>query len=231
MPEEKKEKSVKLKEGEVVIDQSILSKVLEQQAATEKKLADLEAKNAGLEEMFAEDQGVSPTGEKKLRERKTFEPKFRTVKLRKYPIGNPDDGKTGFVIGWTDRGAYEKVDRSGINPVVVNYLDVLFLDPETGDYLKTTGEDGKERTYVQQVQILDLLNTGVPVNCKILEEKREKRKVPTGEELHVKTWDPRHGLLETGEVIDGYVGVTDVEYTLQIPGIEKPLKIDQKYVN
>ena len=225
MPEKEK-KVVEVKDDEVVVSQKTITAILEKQAELEKKVADQEAKSAGLEEMFNEDQGVSPTGEKKLREKKTFEPKFRTVRLRKYPIGNPDDGNLGYVIGWTDRGAYEKVNRDGVNPVVVNYLDILFLDPETMGYKKVDG-----KLYVQQVQILDLLNAGVPVNCKIVGEKREVKKIPTGEEIHVKVWDPRHGQLETGEIIDGYVGVTDIELQLQIPGLEKPLTIDAKYVN
>ena len=221
-----KGKTVKLKPGEKVVSEDLLKQILEKQAKTDIELENMKAKNAGLEELFEAEKGVSPTGEKKLRERKSYEPAFRTVRLRKYPVaGDPENLK--YVIGWTNRGAYEKVDKSGVTPVVVNYIDILFLDEETMEPIRTP--DGK--LMAESVPVKDLINQGVPVNCKILERKMETKKIPTGEEINVTVFDPAHGLVQTGEIIDGYVAVTDITYTLQIPGLMKPLVIDGEYVN
>ncbi len=220
---------VEVKPGQTVVDADVLTNILKKQAEQDIELENMKAKNAGMEELWEAEKGVSPTGEKKLRERKSYEPAFRTVKLRKYPIGG-DVEKLGYVIGWTNRGAYEKVDRSGISPVVINYLDIVFLDELTME-AKRTLVDGKDVVLAEAVPIKDLLNQGIPVNCKIIERRMNTRKVPTGEEINVTMWDPAHGLMQTGEVIDGYVAVTDLEYVIQIPGLIKQLTIDGKYVN
>lgn len=218
--------TVTLKKGEVVVSQETLSAILKRQSEQDIEIENMKAKSAGLEELFGQEKGAETTGEKKLRERKNYEPAFRTVRLRKYPIGGDVENQK-FVIGWTNRGAYEKVDRSGVSPVIVNYIDILFLDEETMEPMRT--KDGK--LLAESVPVKDLLNQGAPVNCKILERKMESKKIPTGEEINVTVWDPAHGLMQTGEIIDGYVGVTDVTYKLQVPGLVNPLVIDGKYVN
>lgn len=231
-PEEKK---VVLKEGQVIVDQAMLAKVLEGQADQEKKMADLEAKNAGLEALFEANQGADTNGEKKLRERKNFTPAFRTVTLKKYPIKG-DVEKLGYVIGWTNRGAYQKVDRSGIAPQIIDYIDIVFLGQE---------RDAAGKLEAESVPLLSLINAQ-EVNCKVLEMKDYagqpfrlsypptgfgEKKMPTGEAIRITSWDPQHGLVETGEEIDGWVGFTDLTLVIQIPGVQDPLEIDQKYVN
>lgn len=220
MADDEKNK-VELQPGQVVVDQKTLQAVLEKTAELEKQVADQAAKNAGLEELFASSQPADTTGERKLRERKSFEPAFRTVRVRKYPMGG-DFENQGYVIGWTSRGSYQKVDRSGISPVLVDYIDIVFLDHEKNAEGKLTAES---------VPLLDLLNKGVQVHCKVLELKKNEHKDPTGEEINVTVWDPQHGLLQTGDIIDGYVGMTDLTYTIQIPGRKDPVTIDGQFVN
>ena len=207
------------KEKNVEIPAALLTSMQEQMAEMERKLVDNDAKMAGLEEIAL--KSASANGEPKLREKKTFEPKFRTVRLKKYPIAG-DDTNLGYVIGWTNKGAFQEVDRTGPVPQVVDMIEIIFLGHE-----RTT--DGKLRA--EKIKLLDLLNKGLPVHCKILSEKKEKREVPTGEEIHCTTFDPQHGLIDSGDVIDGYVAYTDITLTLQIPGVEKPLEIDSLYVN
>ncbi len=211
---------VVLQPGEVVVDQKTLAAVLAKQTETEKKMADMEARNAGLEAMVAEVQGADTTGGKKLRERKNFEPAFRTVGIKKYPIAG-DVENLGYVIGWTNRGAYQKVDKTGVAPVVIDYIDIFFLGHERN-------EEGKLQA--ESVTLLSLINA-VEVNCKILDTKKVDRKEPTGEEIRVTTFDAKHGLMETGDTIDGWVGFTDITFTLQVPGLTEPVEIDQKFVN
>lgn len=216
-------KTVELKPGEVVVDQNTLTKVLEAQAEAERQRVDDMAKIEGLKAMLEEGKGADAQGtDGKLRERKNFEPAFRTVRLRQYPMGG-DPEKLGYVIGWTNRGAYQKVDRvSGPVPVMVDYVDIVFLDQERD-------KDGK--LVAEAVPLLDLLNKGVQKHCKIIKVDKDYRKEATGEEITITTWDPQHGLVSTGETIDGYVGFTDIKYTVQIPGRAEPVEIDGKYVN
>lgn len=241
-PEDNKEAKVgdvvELKAGEIVVDQKTLATVLEKQAEMEKILAEKDSRMAGLEEMFAADRGPDTVGAEKgkLRERKDHEPQFRTVRLRKYPMAG-DVTNQGWVIGWTDRGAYHKVDKSGVSAQLVDWIDIIFLDHEKG-------EDGK--LVAESVPLLDLLNKGEQVHCRILDIKDYKgqsfkpsypstfqaeKKVGTGEEIRIKTFDQRHGLMESDETIDGYVGFTDLRYVVQIPGRAEPFEIDGKYVN
>ena len=190
---------------------SQLKSILEKMAAQDAKIADLEAKGAGLEEMFSAKDPVA--GEPKLREGKNFEPKFRTVRIRKYPIG--DTEKEGYVVGWTAKGAYQLVDRSGVTPVTSDYLDIFFLG----------------QAEPQKVKLLDLLNKGVQIHCKIIETVKKHYKKGTGEEINVTVFDPAHGLIQTGDVIDGFVVDTDVIHTIQIPGVEGTTIINAKFVN
>jgi hypothetical protein len=214
---------VKEKEGGddekmVQVPEASLTKLQEQMAEMERKDAEKDAKLAGLEELLA--KGATPEGAPALREKKNFEPKFRTVRIRKYPIaGGPD---LGYVIGWTSRGAYQMIDKSGISPQVIDYIDIIFLGQE-----KT--KDGKIKA--EQVKLLDLLNKGSQVHCKVIDMKHEKKKIPTGEEIDVTVFDPQHGLIATGDKIDGFIVQSEIEYTIQIPGIEKPVVIDSAFLN
>lgn len=234
--QKKEPEIVQLKDGEVVVDQSTLQSLLEGQAKTEKALEDMRAKNAGLEELFA--KGASTTGDEKgpkLRERKNFEPAFRTVTLKKFPIKG-DFENQGIVIGWTNRGAYQKVNREGVTPVVVDYIDVIFLGHERST-------DGVLQA--ESVPLLSLLGAS-EVTCKVLEMKdyegkpfrlsypptgQGEQKMPTGETLQVSSWDPKHGLTQTGEEIDGWVGYTNLTYIIQIPGVADPVEVDGKFLN
>ena len=230
---------VVLKEGQVIVDSATLAKVLEGQAALEAQLANETAKREGLEAMFAEQNPDDASGEKKLRQRKNFEPAFRTVAIKKLQKSDdPED--VGYVIGWTNRGAYQKVDKTGVAPMIVDYIDVIIL----GDERVTEGEKaGTLKAY--SVPLLSLINSQ-EVNCKVLETKdytgkpfrlsypptgQGEKIVATGEEIAVTTFDPKHGLVQTGDMIDGYVGFTDLTFVIQIPGVPEPLEIDAKYVN
>lgn len=202
----------------IEVDESVLIAMQKQMADTERKMADIEAKNAGLEELFA--KGANPEGEGKLREKKSFEPKFRTVRLRKYPVaGGPE---TDFVVGWTNKGAYQEIDRSGITPQIVDYIDVIFLGQQ-----KT--KDGKIKA--EKIRLLDLFNKGEQIHCKIIEMKRRDVKVPTGEEIDVTVFDPAHGIVSTGDKIDGYITQSEIQYTVKIPGVDANVEIDGEFVN
>lgn len=205
------------KENKVEVPEKVLIKIQETLAEQELKMAELENKNAGLEEMLAK---AGTVGEQKLREKKTFAPKFRTVRMRKYPIAG-DIENMGFIVGWTNRGAYEEVDRSGVVPTIVNFIDVIFLGKEK--------KDGKIQA--EKIKLLDFLNKGVQVHCKIMETKREEKSVPTGEEINVSVFDPQHGLISTGEIIDGYTSYSDIQYKIQIPGISAYVWVDALYAN
>ena len=102
------------------------TKFQEQMAELERKTADLEAKNVGLEEMVSKG-GVADDGA--LKKKKSYEPKFRTVRIRKYPIAG-DHENLGYVIGWTNRGAYQEVDRTGTAPMMVDFIDVIYYGKE-----------------------------------------------------------------------------------------------------
>lgn len=204
---------------EVKIPAKVLAQIQEQMAEQDRKIAEMEAKNAGLEEMFS--KGATAEGEPKLREKKSFEPKFRTVRLRKYPIAE-DVNNLGYVIGWTNRGAYQLVDRTGIAPQVVDYIDVFFLGQERNE---------KGVLAPERIKLIDLFNKGIQVHCKILETKRVENKIPTGEEIDVTVFDPNHGMVSTGDKIDGYVTMSDIKYVVQIPGVEGNVTIDSTFCN
>lgn len=205
--------------GDVVqISRADLAKILEGQAQSEKDKADMEARMAGLEAMV--EASKSPDALGMVREKKSFEPKFRTVRLRKFPIAG-DVNNLGIVVGWTDRGAYQEVDRSGVSPQTVDMLDVVFLGHERNEAGQLQAE---------QIRLLDFLNAPTIV-CKVLDMHKEARVEPTGEEIHVTTWDPQHGLVDTGETIDGYVAYSDITYKLAVPGFPDAVEIDGTFVN
>lgn len=208
-------------EGEMVsVPSKVLGAIQEQLAKMESDLETERGARAALEAVVAESQGNDTTGEKKLRETKDYEPKFRTVRLRKFPIaGDPDN--LGIVVGWTQRGSYQQKDTSGLTPANVDYIEVFFLGQE-----KTA--DGKLKA--EKVRTLDLLNAP-QIICKILETDRKEIKVPTNEEIDVSVFDPKHGMMATGEKVDGYFAQSEIKYTLQIPGHEEPVKIDALYCN
>lgn len=238
--EEKDQKTVILGEGQVVVSEATLKKVLEQSAKAEIDRENDRATIAGLQAQMEASMG----DDKKPKERKQFTPAFRTVGIKKMPIGG-DHEKQGYVIGWTNRGAYQKVDKTGISAQIVDYIDVLFLGHErTADGSKLQAES---------VPLLTLL--GAPeVVCKVLEVKdhegkpykiryqpmidpdvgldREgENKKFTGEMINITTWDPKHGLVETGEKIEGWVATTDLTFVIQIPTVDEPVEIDAKFVN
>lgn len=214
----KEPKGKKEDEG-VVVPMKLLQEMQAQIAAQDVKIAEQEAKNAGLEQLFSESQ---VKGEAKLREKKTFEPKFRTVRLRKYP---KNGGESEYVIGYTDRGAYEIIDRSGISPEKVNMIEIFFYGEERS-------KDGKLKA--EQVKLLDLMNAPQVV-CKVLGDPIIKNHgtnvvVPTGEEIDTTVWDPQHGLVSTGDKIDGFVTYSDIKLEVQTPD-GKVIKIDQRFAN
>lgn len=220
-PEEiKKKKDGDEDEETVNVPISVLTKIQDQIAGLEKSVEETNAKNAGLEEALGAMTGASTEGEQKLRSKKTYEPKFRLVRVRKFPIAGGDE--MGFVVGWTNKGAYQEVDRTGISPVAVDMIDIIFLGHE-----KT--EAGKIKA--EKVRLLDLMNKGEQVYCKILEMKKEPRDVPTGEEIMVNTYDPKHGLVPTGETMDGYVTYSDIQCKVQLPDGKGDVWIDAKYLN
>lgn len=203
----------------IEVEESMLVKLQEQMAEQERKMVDMEAKNAGLEELVA--RSASTNGDLKLKEKKNFEPKFRTVKIRKYPIAG-DENNLGYVVGWTSKGAYQEVDRSGITPQIVDCIDVIFLGQE-----KT--KEGKIKA--EKIRLLDFMNKGQQVHCKILETQKEDVKVPTGEEIDVSVFDPAHGLVQTGDKVDGYYAYSEIKYKVQIPGVAEPVLIDSLFAN
>lgn len=214
---EKDDKDKKPKTVEVPED--ILVKMQESMAEMERKLADSDAKIEGIKELSA--ASAEAPNEPKLREKKSFEPKFRTVRLRKYPIAG-DINNMGYIVGWTNRGAYQVVDRSGITPEKVDMIDVIFYGQEKN-------ENGKIKA--EAIKLLDLYNNGLQIHCKILEQKREDVKVPTGEEIDVTIFDPAHGLVATGDKIDGWVCASEIKMKLQVPGIQDPVWIDSCFCN
>ena len=156
-----------------------------------------------------------------MKKKTNFEPKFRTVRLRTYPIAGNYDNQ-GVVIGWSNRGAYQDVDGSGIPGQKTDYLEVMFLDHEKN-------KDGK--LLFEKVKLLDLFNNGVQKHYKIISKETSVREEATGEQITVSMYDPKHGLVNTGEVVDGYVAYSDVTYTIEIPGRKEPLVIDGMFVN
>lgn len=194
----------KKEEEKVEVALSTLTAMQEQMAAMEKTIEDEKAKTAGLVEIMSK---ADTTDEPKLREKRSREPKFHTVRLRKYPKAGGDE--LHYVAGWTNKGAYQEVDRSGVAPQIVDFIDIIYLGDE-----KTA--DGKLKA--EKVRLLDFLNKGQQVHCKVLDEKRETIKVPTGEEISIVVFDEQHGLTSTGDVIDGYVMQSEVQFKVQVPG-------------
>ena len=217
MAEEIKEE---LKEEKTIkVSAKTILEMQEKMAEQDRKIADMEAKGAGIEEILAKSAEAGDTP--KLREKKSFEPKFRTVRLRKYPIaGDPEN--LGYIIGWTNRGAYQTVDRSGVSPQIVDMIDVVFLGQE---------KNAEGKIKAEAIRLLDLYNKGHQVHCKILETKREEIKTPTGEEIDVTVFDPAHGLMATGDKIDGWVAQSEIKYKLQVPGVEDAVWIDANFCN
>ena len=219
MDDNKNKKPEGDEEEKVPVPMSQLVKLQEDLASMERAREEDRAKIAGLEEMFA--KGAGTDAEPKLREKKNFEPKFRTVRIRKYPIAG-DFNNQGYIVGWTNRGAYQEVDRNGVTAQVVDFIDVIFLGQE-----KTP--EGKIKA--EKIRLLDLYNKGTQVFCKIVKVEEKKHDTPTGETIMVNTFDPKHGLVATGEEIDGYVSHSDLKYTIQIPGVDVETVIDSVYVN
>jgi hypothetical protein len=195
-------------------------KLQETLAALEKKSVDQEAETAGLRQLMEDGKGAEVSGDGKLREKKSYEPKFRTVRIRKYPMAGKFDD-LGYVVGWTNRGAFQEVDKSGVTPQYVDMIEVFFLGHE---------KNAEGKLQAEKIRLLDLLNKGEQVHCKIVNLKRDDKKVPTGEEINVTTWDPQHGLVATGDIIDGWVGFSDLTYTIEIPG-KGQVEIDALYCN
>lgn len=207
------------KEDVVSIPRADLVAIQEALAKGEQEREAQAAKMAGLEEMLQAGKGAEVDGSGKLRERKNYEPKFRTVRIRKYPMAGKFDD-LGYVVGWSSRGAYQEVDRSGISPQIVDFVDLAFLGHEKKD----------DKLQFEKVKLLDLLNKGEQVHCKIIEAKNTTRREPTSEEINVTVWDPQHGLVATGDMIDGYTAFTDTSFVIEIPGVGKT-EVDGMYVN
>ncbi len=206
-------------EEKVEVPSSFIVEMQEKMAKMEQEIEDGKAKQAGMEELLS--AKASTEGETKLRTKRSYEPAFHTVGIRKFPIAG-DDTNLGYIIGWTSRGAYQEVDRSGITPQFVDFIDVIFLGHE-----KT--EDGKIKA--EKIKLLDFYAKGIKVNCKIVGVDRKEVAIPTGEEIDVTTFDPAHGLVATGEKIDGFVTQSEITYKIQIPGVAEIVEIDQLYVN
>lgn len=237
--ENTEKKIVELKKGEIVVSEATLAKISEQTAKSEKDTEDMRARMAGLEQMVRD----GAEGADKPKHRKEFTPAFRTVTLKKMAM-NGEYENEGYVIGWTNRGAYHKIDRSGVSAVAVDYIDVLFLGHERN-------KEGKLQA--ESVPLLSLLSCP-EVTCKVLEvrdhegkpykiryqpmidpdiglDRDGERREYTGEKIRVKTFDPKHGLQETDDTIEGWVAFTDLTFLIQIPGIEEPIEIDSKFCN
>lgn len=206
-----------LKEGEVAVPKNLLQQMQEDMANMQIKQAEAEAKIAGLK---AVDDSEEKDGTPKLRERRTFEPAFRTVRLRKFPIAG-DHENMGIVVGFTNRGAYQTVDRTGVSPQVVDKIDVVFLDHE---------KNSEGKLIAESIPLNALINSP-ELRCKIVKINREEKKVGTGEEINVSVFDPQHGLVSTGEIIDGFTTHSEITYTIAIPGRAETYEIDQQYVN
>lgn len=215
------DEKLKKEEETVQVPLKDITAIQERMANLEREVEEGKAKNAGLEEMFGTIKGAETESQEKLRGKKTYEPKFRVARVRKFPIAG-DSNNLGYVVGWTNKGAYQEVDRTGVTATIVDFIDVIFLGQE-----KTP--EGKIKA--EKVRLLDLMNKSEQVYCKILEMKREDKPVPTGEEINITTWDPQHGLVQTGEMIDGYVVYSDIQVKVQVPGIKEEVWIDAKFLN
>lgn len=195
----------------VEIPQDQLTEIMSRLSTLEIENANKDAKIAGLQAATA---AAAPVGETPLRQKQTFEPAFRTVRLKKMPYkGNVEDKR--IVIGWTNRGSYQKVNRDGVAPEIVDYMQLIFLGDEKNAY---------------ETRTLDFYNAETVV-CKVEKESKKTYKKPTGEVIPVVVYDPKHGSVMTGETVDGFIEYTDVELVLSVPGEKEPLTIDAKFVN
>jgi hypothetical protein len=209
----------KVEDKKVEVSEKTLLAMQEKMSEMERLREEDKAKMAGLEELFS--KGAPAQGEAKIREKKNFEPSFRTVRIRKYPIAG-DYNNLGYVIGWDNRGSYQEVDATGVNRQMVDFINIFFLG-------KDRNTEGKLKA--EKVRLLDLLNNGVQIHCKILETKKNVVKVPTGEEIDVSVFDPQHGLVSTGDKVDGYYAQSEVKYVISIPGVVEPVEINAEFCN
>lgn len=197
----------------IEVPSSVLEGIQKQMLNLEKQVEESNGIIAGLKEL----NDSKSDGEVKLREKKSYEPKFRTARLRKYPVAG-DYNDQDYIIGWTDRGAYQVVDRNGLTPQMVDKIDVIFLR-------------NKNKKVAETVNLLDVLNKGIQEHVKIIEIKKRTIEAPTGEEIDVTTFDPAHGLTSTGEKVDGMTTFSDNDYVVQIPGEKELLTINEKFLN
>lgn len=162
-------------------------------------------------------------GKKDIRELESLEAKFKQkkIRLRKVRILNDkNEDKGGIVIGWTARGAYEVVDKSGPNAVNVNMMDVFFLG----------GPKDKPTTIT-----LKTLMSGEEIWCDEVSRDVQIKKHKTGEEIEVMEWDTKTGRgnnqISTGVIIDGYYAIPEGTMALKVPGQEEPVIIDIRFAN
>ena len=150
---------VKKEDKVVSVPMSTLTAMQEQMAELERKNAEQEAKTAGLEAMV--EASAKDAGEPKIRAKKDFDPKFRTVRIRKYPMAGDYDNQ-GYVIGWTDRGAYQEVDKTGVTPTIVDMLDIFFLGHD---------RDEKGKLKAEKIKMLDLCNKVHKCTARLLKRR------------------------------------------------------------
>lgn len=185
----------------------MLVEMQKQMAQNEKDNAELKAKLAGIEVLMEEDKET--VSEPALKKKKSFEPAFRTAKLRKFPIKG-DFENQGYVIGWTDRGAYEEVAMTAMGPAKTLFIDLVFAGLE---------KNAEGKAQAEKVNYLKFLNDSTIERFKIIETKREDNEVATGEEIDITVFDPQHGLMSTGEKIDGYTVFTNVKHKISVPEV------------
>lgn len=203
------------------VPNSLLVKMQEDMARMEAEIAAQRLQAEVLADMVENGKANETEGKPAIRKRKDMAPQFHTVRIRKFPIAG-DVENLGYVVGWTNRGAYQKVDRTGPNPVVIDFIDIFFLGHE---------RNAEGKLQAESVKLLDLMNAE-QVYCKIISSEKNVREVPTGEEIELTIYDQKNGVMQSqGETIDGYVAFTDYEYTIQIPAVTEPVVIDGRYVN
>lgn len=182
----------------------------------QKQIKDLEARTLAAE--TAALVTAVAEGKKDIREIESLTERFKLkeLTLRKLSITGADGkDKGGIVIGWTPRGAYEVVDKSGANAVLVNMMDVFFL-----------GGSDKPTT----IKASDLVK-GERIKCKEISRDMQVVKHKTGEEIEVSEFKTEHGLVATGTIIDGYYAQPEGTYTVSIPEHDKPVTINQMFFN
>lgn len=218
-PEEKKPIEGTKTDQTIEVPMGVLADIQKKLSDLETAAANKDAEIEGLKESIA--NGATAQTDTPLREKKNFEPKFRTVRLRKFPIAG-DYENQGIVVGWTNRGAYQEVDRTGVSPQIVDFIDIVFLGHE---------RNAEGKIQAEKVKLLDLLNKSEQIVCKVLSVEVDNKLKETGEEIDVMTFDPQHGLVATGEKVDGFVTFSDRTYTLQVPGQPEPVVVDGMFVN